>query len=143
MPTVKKLPECDQLKELVETDGCSNQEIGDRYGVSAEAVRQALVKCGIDRPRVRTDHSHFMPWRGVRANHQRNVLASRLRSYSKEAQGKPLRVNEERLLAEFREWMDGGNEWGVPFSVHYDRDDPDGFYLEPRRPGDRDYISPP
>lgn len=143
MPSTKKLPECDKLKELVEVDDRSNNAIAEMYGVTPEAVRQALVRCGIDRPRQRLDHSHYFPWKGVRSNHQRNVLAGRLRSYSKLMQDKPLRDNEKRLLDEFREWMDGENEWGVPFSVHYNRDDPDGFWVEPRKPGDRDYISPP
>lgn len=142
MPTVKKLPECDRLKELADS-GASNHDVAQMYGVTPEAVRQAFIKCNIERPRLRNDHSHYMPWRGVKSNHQRNVLASRLRSYSKMMQGKPLRPSEERLLGEFREWMDGDNEWGVPFSVHYDREDPDGFWVEPRKPGDRDYISPP
>jgi hypothetical protein len=70
-------------------------------------------------------------------------MARRLRAYSRRQQGYPLDATEGRLLDEWIDYMDGGNTWGVPLSVHYERTDPEGFWLEPRRDGDRDYISPP
>jgi hypothetical protein len=142
MPSIKKLPECDVLRQHVD-ERLTNQSIADRYGVTQEAVRQALTRCGIERPRVRNDFRHYLPWRPVRSNHQRHVLAIRLRSYAKKQQGKELMPHEPALLEEFMAYLDGENAWGVPLSVHYDLDDADGFWLEPRRPGDRDYISPP
>jgi hypothetical protein len=71
------------------------------------------------------------------------VIARRLRAYSKRQQGKPLSDTESRLLDDWMKFMDGGNSLGIPLSVHYDRSDDEGFWLEPRQPGDRDYISPP
>lgn len=140
--TGKKLPDCGRLQELAD-EGKTTQEVADEYGVTYEAARQAFARCGIERPRLRNDYRHYLPWRPIRANHQRSVLAIRLRSYAKEQQGKALKDHEPRLLDEFKRFLDGENRWGLEMSVHYDMDDPDGFWLEPRRPGDRDYISPP
>ena len=141
-PPHKRLPDCDQLRKLV-GDGKTRKEIAEMYGVSYESARQALLSCGIEPQRERADMRHYLPWRHRRADHESNVLASRLRSYAKEQQGRPLTESEARLLDEWKQFMDGANRWGLPFSVHYAREDDDGFYLEPRRPGDRDYISPP
>lgn len=140
MPYVKKLPDEPVLRELVR-DGKSNREIGDIYGTSDEAVRLRLHEYHIVRPTTanRTSHSRFIPWR-VQANHVDDVIMKRLRAYSKKQQGKTLSPSQERLLTSWIEFMDGGNPWGVPLSVHYNRHDPEGFWLEVRRPGDRDYI---
>lgn len=142
MPSVRKLPDVDVLLEHVHQDGLSNFEIGQRYGTTGEAVRQALAKAGFRRGPERPNHSRYLPWR-IRADHVGDVLARRLRSYSKREQSKMLSDTEERLLADWIKFMDGGNTHGLPLSVHYDRSDEDGFWLEPRQPGDRDYISPP
>ncbi|MGI4764818.1 MAG: hypothetical protein ACRYGP_07095 [Janthinobacterium lividum] len=39
--------------------------------------------------------------------------------------------------------MDGDNSYELALSVHYDRKDPEGFWLEPKHPGDRDYVHAP
>ena len=142
MAGVRKLPDCDKLAEHV-AEGLLNKDIGEMYGVSNEAVRQQLDKCGLqgNGPK-RVDHSRVMPWR-VRADHVGDLLARRLRAYSKDLQGLPLKNGEKRLLEEWRAYMDGDNLYGLPASVHYDRSDPEGFWLEPRQAGDHDYISPP
>lgn len=142
MASARKLPACDVLLRHVEQDRMSNREIADRYGVTGEAVRQALEKGGFRRPTTRPSHAHYIPWK-VRADHVGDKLARRLRAYSKRQQGKPLTDTESRLLDEWLKFMEGDNSLGVPLSVHYDRTDEDGFWLEPRAPGDRDYISPP
>jgi biotin operon repressor len=136
-----RLPARDVLVELHQA-GLSNQEIGDRYGTTREAVRLALKRAGVQVERVRNDHSRYLPWR-LRADHTHDVIARRLRSYSKRAQGAPLSPDDARKLAAWEEFMNGANPYGVKLSVHYDRTDDDGFWLEPARPGDRDYISPP
>lgn len=140
MPSVRKLPPGDVLLDMAAT--MTNAEIGDQYGVTAEAVRQALAREGFRRSPDRPSHGRYIPWK-VRADHTGDVLARRLRSYSKRQQGKPLNETEERLLDDWLRFMDGGNAFGVQLSVHYDRYDEEGFWLEPRQPGDRDYISPP
>jgi hypothetical protein len=71
------------------------------------------------------------------------VLARRLRAYSKRQQGRKLLTSEARLLDEWIQFMEGGNAAGLPLAVHYDRTDAQGFWLEARRPGDRDFIHPP
>lgn len=136
----RKLPSDDVLAGYAE-QGMSNREIGNLYGTSSEAVRQALVRAGISKPE-RPSHARYLPWR-IRADHVGHTLARRLRAYSKRVQGRHLAEGEARLLEEWLAFMDGGNRWGLPMSVHYDRNDPQGFWLEPRQPGDRDYISPP
>lgn len=141
MPSPRKLPDVEVLLDEAQ-QGLTNQEIGDKYGTTGEAVRQALAKAGYRRGPERPNHGRYLPWR-IRADHVGDVLARRLRAYSKREQGKPLTETERRLLEEWIKFMDGGNSHGLPLSVHYDRSDPDGFWLEPRQPGDRDFISPP
>lgn len=141
MPSPRKLPPDDVLMQHV-ADNETNREIGERYGVSAEAVRQALVRAGVTRETHRPSHGRYLPWK-IRTDHVGDVIARRLRSYSKRAQGRPLTDTEARLLDEWIKFMEGDNPAGVPLSVHYDRHDEEGFWLEPRAPQDRDYISPP
>lgn len=141
MASAKKLPEFDVLLQHVQ-DGLSNLEIGRLYGVTGEAVRQALEKGGFRRADARSSHAHYLPWR-IRADHAGDVLARRLRAYSKRQQGKPLSDTEERLLDAWIRYMEGSNPTGLPLSVHYNRTDDEGFWLEPRASGDRDFISPP
>jgi hypothetical protein len=141
MPGVRKLPTGEALVRHA-ADGMTNKEIGELYGVTGEAVRQALEKAGFTRDNPRPSHAYYIPWK-VRADHVGDVLARRLRAYSKRQQGKQLTETESRLLDEWLKFMDGGNSQGVPLSVHYDRTDDEGFWLEPRQYGDRDYISPP
>lgn len=142
MVAVRRLPPGDDLLKLVEA-GVTRKEIAQKYGVTPEAVRQALDKAGAPRPETtRLSHAHYMPWR-IRADHTHSILAKRLRLLSRHRQGVGLSANEQRQLDEWVAFMEGGNKWGVPLSVHYDFRDQDGFWLEPRRPGDRDFISPP
>lgn len=135
-----RLPSAEVVRELHE-QGMSMREIGNRYAVTNEAVRQKLQSVGV-RTGNRNDHSHYLPWR-LRADHSHDVIAKRLRAYSKQQQGVQLPDDEARKLVKFMEFMDGANPVGVALSVHYDRLDAEGFWLEPRQPGDRDYISPP
>lgn len=141
MASARRLPPDDVLIQHAES-GMTNRQIGELYGTTGEAVRQALQRVGYQRQDGRPSHAHYLPWK-VRADHVGDVLARRLRAYSKRQQGKPLSETEERLLDDWIKFMDGANDYGVPLSVHYNRTDEEGFWLEPRKPGDRDYISPP
>lgn len=141
MPSPKRLPDADVLVEYAE-HGKTNQEIGDMYGTSGEAVRQALAKAGYRRLNTRPTHARYLPWK-IRGDHLGDVLARRLRAYSKRQQGKQLSATDNRLLDEWLKYMEGANPVGLPLSVHYDRNDDQGFWLQPRQPGDRDFISPP
>jgi len=139
VPSPKKLPDGEVLVGLAKS-GLSNLDIGDRYGVTAEAVRQALVKSDYHRPRIRPSHAYYLPWR-VRADHVGDVLARRLRSYSKRQQGRKITASETRLLDEWLQFMNGDNSTSLRLSVHYSRSQ--GFWLQPQVPGDRDFIHPP
>ena len=139
MASLKKLPDGERLVELAKS-GLSNQEIAEMFGVTAEAVRQALVKSDYRRERLRPSHAHYIPWR-VRADHVGDVLARRLRAYSKRQQDRKLTISEARLLDEWVQFMTGDNSTGLGLSVHYNRDE--GFWLQPEVPGDRDFIHPP
>lgn len=141
MASVKRLPMDSVLIEHAES-GMTNREIGELYGTSGEAVRQALQRAGYQRPDSRASHAYYLPWK-IRADHISDVLARRLRLYSKRQQGKSLNETEARLLDEWVRFMEGDNDYSVPLAVHYSRTDEEGFWLEPRKPGDRDYISPP
>lgn len=137
----RRLPSCEVLREHIAA-GMTKRAIAERYGVTPEAVRQQFVKCEIEAPRERPTHSHYVPWR-LRADHVGHIHARRLRLYSKVQQGIRISDVNQRQLQEWTEWMDGANAAGVPLAVHYDRTDSEGFWVEPRQPGDRDYISPP
>ena len=141
MPSPKRLPGAEQLRRLA-GEGRSKKEIAEKYGVSEEAVRMAGLRAGINWPSQRLSHAHYLPW-SVQVDHSSDLLARRIRQYSKLQQGVELSDDDQRLLEKWMAWMDGENPYGTPLSVHYDRNDPDGFWLEPRREGDRDYISPP
>lgn len=136
----RRLPDDGVLLQHAE-DGLTNKEIGEKYGVTAEAARRQLARAGFQRP-PRPHHGDYIPWR-VRADHVGHLLARRLRAYSKAQQGFPLTDSEERLLTEWQAWMDGDNKWGLPMAVHYDRNDDDGFWVEPAKPGDDHYIHRP
>lgn len=142
MASIRKLPSDDVLLRLACEEGLSNKDIALRYGTTGEAVRQALAKVGFRRQPERPSHARYLPWT-VRADHVGDLLARRLRMASKREQGRPMTESENRLLDDWIAFMEGGNSYGVPLSVHYDRNDDEGFWLEPRRPGDRDFIHPP
>lgn len=143
MPAYRKLPDESELERLALREGLNNQQIAERFGVSREAVRQALAQAHIERPEQdhKISHADFVPWR-IRADHTSDVLVRRLRSYSKMQQGKPLSATERRLLDLFMRFMDGDNPDGLPQSVWYNKDE-GGFWIEPRQEGDRDYVHPP
>jgi hypothetical protein len=141
VPRNRRLPSLEVVQALVD-EGLSNREIGERYSVTGEAVRQLLERHGVRRPHERTSHGTYIPWR-IRADHGSDVIAKRLRAYSKRQQGVPLTEKDSRLLDGWIEYMNGANPFGVELSVHYDRNDPEGFYLKPRVSGDRDFIHPP
>ena len=141
MAQQKKLADFMELKRLMDA-GMSNKQIADRYSVTREAVRQAFAKHEIRNSPERTRHAKHLPWR-VRSDHTDDMLAKRLRAYSKRQQNQPLAARDERLLDEWVSYMDGNNWTSVPLSVHYDRADADGFWLEPRSPEDTDYVHPP
>lgn len=136
-----KLPPFEKLMEHV-NDGLINREIAELYEVTPEAVRQALARGGFIRSAGKPSHTRWLPWR-LRATHNGDVLVKRLRAYSKRQQGIALGESEERLLDEWVKFMEGDNSLGVPLSVHYDRMDDEGFWLEPRQPSDDGVVSPP
>lgn len=136
-----KLPDAATIMEH-RNAGMSNQQIGEKYGVTAEAVRLALKRHGVELPRLRHNHARYIPWH-IRADHANDALARRLRILSKQQQGVPLDEREQQTLDDFLSFMNGANPHGLELSVHYSRTDAEGFWLEAKRPGDRDYISPP
>lgn len=136
-----KLPEVAVIMEH-RSAGMSNNEIGAQYGVTGEAVRLALKRHGVELPRLRNNHAKYIPWR-IRADHANDPLVRRLRLYSKRQQGVPLDERDRLMLEEWEDFMRGANPHGLELAVHYDRNDPEGFWLEPKKPGDRDYIAPP
>lgn len=134
-----KLPSLEVVLDL-KKQGLSNEEIGKKYGVGKEAVRIFLVRHGVKTPRIRYDHSRYKPWR-VRQTHAHAPAAHRLLDYSKHCQGGELPPSRVELLQEWMKFMDGDNPHGVPLSVAYSLNE--GFWVQPRQPGDRDYIHPP
>lgn len=140
-PSVRKLPGADVLQRHVD-DGMTNVAIGEMYGVTGEAVRQALERAGISRPDSQPRIQYNLPWR-MRVHHQRHRLARLLRNYEKQKRGLELPPSKATELEQWKHWMDGGNPKGLPLSVHYDLHREEGFYLKARQPGDYDYISPP
>lgn len=141
MPPARRLPDDGTMLAHLDS-GMTYQDIASRYHVSREAVRQRCVKMGVKKTE-RLDHRDFIPWKGIRTDHNDNVLLKRLREYSHLRQGRELAPGRQRLLEKWIDWMDGKNAWGVPLAVHYSWTDEEGFWCEPRRPGDKDYVSPP
>lgn len=144
MPGYRKLPDDDKLRDLVK-QGKTAKEIADMYGTTQEAARQKLVALGLRPSRLpgRVSHERYVPWQQMNANHQKHILVRYLRDYSRRVQGVDLTEDRAFKLNEFIRFMEGDNPGGVPLSVHYNRHDPEGFWTEARKPGDRDYIHPP
>ena len=123
------------------------KEIATHFGVSTEAVRKSLRAGGTDTNDGRMSHRDVLPWAvspGIAAHHKQNgkygaAIYRMLIRYSNRIQGRS--VENEEYLDRFLSWMDGNNEWQVPLSVHYNRED--GFTIRPRRPKDDGIISPP
>lgn len=141
MASNKKLPDCTTLAEHARNK-MTRKEISLLYGVTPEAVRQAFIACGIEYETQKPNYSRFIPWR-VRADHVGHPMHKMLRRYAKKQLGREMRPNEERLLEKWIKMMEGENYTSLPLSVHYNRMDDDGFWLEPKRPEDRDFIHPP
>lgn len=136
----RKLPDSETLRSHVGT--LTNRQIATLYGSTPEAVRLALAKLGVVNGPGRNDHSKYVPWR-VKASHARHTFLRYLRAASRREQGIPMTETESRRLDEWIAFMEGENPYHVPLSVHYSQNDPEGFWLEPRREGDRNFISPP
>lgn len=142
MPSTRKLPSIDVLTALREA-GQSNNKIAEQYGTTAEAVRQAFARAKLPTAREpRMNHRELIPWR-VRSDHLQHTLVKRLRLYGRFQKGAQLDHVQQTTLDNWLKFMEGDNDRGVPLAVHYDYSDPEGFWLEPRRPGDRDLVSPP
>ena len=127
-----KLPSDEVLKALIER-GMTYREVGEQYGTTGEAVAKRAREGGFSRSLNKPSHKQVMPWK-VKANHQRGKIAALLRDYSRREQG--MKVQSQKALADFDAYMEGDNQWGIPLSVHYSYDDPDGFWFEPRQPGE-------
>lgn len=142
MPAPKRLPEDDNELIALAEAGLTNQEIAERYGLKAgESVRLRFLKIGYIKP-TRRVHRDYIPWQ-VRHDHQGKHLAKCLRAYSSQQQGRQLSEKDSRMLDKWLKFVNGGNPWGLPLAVHYDYQDDEGFWMEPRRPGDKDYVSSP
>jgi len=134
-----KLPSLEVVLDL-KKQGLSNEEIAKRYGVGKEAVRIFLVRHGQAPPPSRPDHKRYLPWR-IRGNHAHKPAAHRLTDYSRRCQGIELPPSHAELLDEWMRFMDGDNPHGIPLSISYSLNE--GFWAQPRQPGDHDYIHPP
>lgn len=140
-----KLPPDDELARLVR-EGKTVGEIAALYSASRQGVDFRLNKAGIRRDvRPRQDHQHYIPWEGMRSNHRSltNPFYRCLLLYSRRQQGVELKPADQAVLDLWLAYMDGDNGWRRKFAVHYDRDDDQGFWLEPWQEGDRDYVHPP
>lgn len=148
MPARAKLPGDDVLRKLVE-QGLTDAEIGERYGASGSAVQQRRMRAKppILRPKDpnRLGHKQYVPWR-IRNAHRTDELHKILIRYSNRMQGRPALLKPDNTPSEKAEreldlwmaFMDGANEDRQQYSVYYDYQR--GFWIDPRQPGDKNYI---
>jgi hypothetical protein len=122
------------LKELAQP-GVSIREVGERYGVSRQAVSNALGREGVQLGRGRAySLKSVIPWR-VRVAHEDDYHLRYLRLYGRKVNGLPLTAAQDRRL---KAWCAAREEEETV--VCYDPES--GFSLDVRQAGDERYWRP-
>jgi hypothetical protein len=124
------------------TDG----EIAHVFGVTRQAVSKTRSAAGVAPKRTRmvtVDYyvAGYIPWRPIAQAHYAHPLYRRLRLWARHESGAPMSDKEFRMLELFLGEM-ANTDYPPPHRgcgpvvIVYDYDDPEGFWLEPARPGE-------
>jgi transcriptional regulator with XRE-family HTH domain len=115
----RALPEDEELKRL-RAEGLSYAAIGERYGVTREAVSQAFARRKLAPPQ-RKKYALYIPWT-VREAHQFDVQNRILRLYARRDMGEELPPMEAKRLDNFLREMAKRD-----LVITYDREDGWGY----------------
>ncbi len=137
MPTIRKLPDAATLRRL-RTQGNTQKEIAETYGVSESAVWKALMRAGYTETQV--TYKDILPWE-IDDAHKATAIMERFRSIVKQRKGAPLRPDEEVLLNRWLKDLEA-NELVVnyhPAAPANSASSKGGFYYVPKE-ADDDWI---
>lgn len=137
MPAIRKLPDTATLRRL-RTQGWTQRQIAEEYGVSDGAVWKALMRAGYTEPQP--TYKNVIPWE-IAEPHKAVAIMERFRSIVKQKKGVALRPDEEYQLNRWLHDLKANN-----LVVAYHPDAPPntastkgGFYYVPKSPED-DWI---
>lgn len=161
LPTRRVLPDHEDRKTVaaIVREHGSDQKVADAYGVSRQAAqkwRQRAKVAPANTPRNRGPgtYEEFIPWR-IADRHAKDLILSCLRLDARKLTGGELSPGEVQLLTQYRAFCaaptDGqGKPWRLsdgslcgPVVARYDRNDVDGFWLVPAKPGETGLIRRP
>jgi hypothetical protein len=142
MARPRKLPEDRELRKLLRS-GLTYAEIGERFGVTAQAVSDLANRGGLNIAPRRVSLKEYIPWR-VPTEHHDNYLRRMLGLYGRQRTGGVLSAKQAGQLKLFMETMDAAFD-GKGGVVQYDPEHPEGpFIVVPRRPRvDKHYVRKP
>jgi hypothetical protein len=137
-PQHPKLPQIDDTETWAKLNDLSAAEIGRMYGCTRQAVnkqrRKRLDDCGSVRRRP-GNMSDVVPW-SVKWEHRNDGLLAKLHDLRRLREGRsvaaPLALRQWMEFMEDAHFPDGTP--AGPVVVVYDRDTPEGFFLEPAWP---------
>jgi transposase-like protein len=132
----RKLPPDEVVARLVKDEGLTYEQVAERYGCTRQAVYQAMTAIGERSPRgPAVSYREWIPWSGIKVEHNNDLLVRRLRLYARRQLGHPLPPAQSALLDQWLAYMREHNA-----IVVYDR--AVGFRLAPRRKGETGLARP-
>lgn len=137
MPAIRKLPDSTTLRRM-RTQGQTQKEIADTYGVSESAVWKALKKAGYTESMA--TYKDILPWE-IDDEHKATAIMERFRSIVRQRMGGALLPEDERKLEAWLKDLEA-NELVVayhPQAPANDASSKGGFYYVPRQ-ADDDWI---
>jgi hypothetical protein len=132
----RKLPSDEHVAHLVQELGFTYEQIAAQYGCTRQAVYAAMTAVGQRSPRgPQFSYREWIPWKGIKVEHNNQLLIRRLRLYARAQLKQPLTPAQTAQLDQWLTYMREHNA-----IVVYDRDA--GFRLAPRRPGETGMARP-
>lgn len=137
MPAIRKLPDSMTLRRM-RTQGLTQKEIADTYGVSESAVWKALKRAGYTESMA--TYKDILPWE-IDDYHKATAIMERFRSIVRQRHGGALLPEDERKLEAWLRDLEA-NELVVnyhPLAPANDASSKGGFYYVPKE-ADDDWI---
>lgn len=137
MPAIRKLPDATTLRRM-RTQGLTQKQIAETYGVSESAVWKALKKYGYTES-IAT-YKDILPWE-IEEFHKSTAIMERFRSIVRQRMGGDLLPEDERKLEAWLHDLET-NDLVVnyhPLAPANDASSKGGFYYVPRSAAD-DWI---
>jgi transcriptional regulator with XRE-family HTH domain len=130
MPAIRKLPDRTTLRRL-RSQGLTQKEIADTYGVSESAVWKALKRAGYTE--TMATYKDILPWE-IEDVHKTTAIMERFRSIVRQREGGALLPEDERKLESWMRDLEA-NDLVVnyhPLAPANDASSKGGFYYVPR-----------